>query len=236
MRRLFSLWPHALRALAMAMAALSIAWGIALPSGMLAAVAGAVVGGVAGQLLGRSRLRLWVALGSVGLVVLAAYGLSAFAVGGRLLPAQLGPGVTLRLATVLRFGAATFGLAAGLRALAVRRPVAVGLELCAVALAVPLTFASHRDGIIARPLWLSDWAWQRGIDPTEVFLVLGGAAVGVLALLLLAEGRSHRALSAFFTVGVLTVAAILLLRLVGVPTPDPVDDLGLGDAGADADD
>ena len=51
-------WPQALRVLAMALAALSIAWGIALPSGVVAAAVGAGAGVLLGQRLGRSTLRL----------------------------------------------------------------------------------------------------------------------------------------------------------------------------------
>ena len=46
---------------------------------------------------------------------------------------------------------------------AARRPVAVGLELAVVAAALPLSFASHRDGVIARPLWLGAATYDRGV-------------------------------------------------------------------------
>jgi protein-glutamine gamma-glutamyltransferase len=233
LRKVFSTWPHVLRALAMAMAALSIAWGIALPSGVVAALVGAALGPIAGHFLGRSRLRLWVVLVGIALFAFLSYELAAFALRSDLIPGHLGIGRTMRAAAVLRFGSVALAITASLRALAVRRPVTVGLELLAVAAAVPLTFAAHRDGVIARPLWLSDWAWQNGIDPTDIFLAIGGTGVGVLALLLLAEGRSRRALSAFAALLLLTVFAIFGLRLIGVPTPNPIDSLGLeGDGGA----
>ncbi|MFO0626684.1 MAG: hypothetical protein U0325_13805 [Polyangiales bacterium] len=49
--------------------------------------------------------------------------------------------------------------------------------------------------MIARPLWLSDWAWRQGFDPTTILLGIGGVAVVLLAVLLVAESKSGRALS-----------------------------------------
>src|SRR6185369_4841493 len=107
-------------------------------------------------------------------------------------PRALGINGTLRTALVLRFGAAALAAIAALRATATRRPSAVVLELAAIAGSIAYVFAAHREGIISRPLWLSDWAWERGIDPVNVFLVLGGVAVVVLGLLLVAEAEERR--------------------------------------------
>jgi transglutaminase-like putative cysteine protease len=219
-------WPQVLRVMAMALAALSVAWGIALPGGVVAAAVGAAVGVVVGQRLGRSSLRLWAVLAGIMAAVVGAHLLARVAVSTSLLPVHLGPGRTLRLASVLRFGSATLGVAAALRSVAVRRPVAVGFELAVVAAAIPLSFTSHRDGVIARPLWLGDWAWARGIDPAVALLAVGGVAVAALALLLLAEGRSRRAPSAFLALALLTALAVVLLRKVGLPNPDPLGSLG----------
>jgi transglutaminase-like putative cysteine protease len=186
-----------------------------------------------GQRLGRSSLRLWAALAGVAAGVLLAHALARLSVHTPLVPLRLGTGNALRLASGLRFGSAAFGVAAALRAVAVRRQVAVGLELAAVALAVPLSFVSHRDGVIARPLWLGDWAWGRGIDPAVALLVIGGAAVVLLSILLLAEGRSRRAPSAFLILALLTALAVIVLRRVGLPTPDPFG--GLDQDGGTAD-
>src|SRR4029078_3545708 len=98
---------------------------------------------------------------------------------------------------------------------------AAPLETLALAAAIPTVFASHRDGVIARPLWLSDWAWQRDIDPTQIFLGLGAASVAVLAVLLLAAARSGRAVSSVFALLGLSLLAFLLLPLLGMPTPSP---------------
>lgn len=223
------------RAIAMALAALSLCWGIALPASLAAAVAGAMLGVPLGDRLGRSRLRLVVVLASVlGLFALS-FGLASLATRFPFVPAQLGTGLALQAGAALRFGATALALSALLRAVSTRRAAAAALELFALAAAIPAVFASHRDGIIARPLWISDYAWQRDIDPTHIFLGLGAASVALLALLLLLESRSGRALSSMAAIAAVTLLAVFLLPLLGLPTPEPPNDLGLTrptDAGA----
>jgi transglutaminase-like putative cysteine protease len=219
-----------LRAAAMALAALSLTWGTALPSGLAAALIGAALGVPIGEALGRSRLRLPVVL--LGLAAFAAlgYGVAAFAVGAAFFPTLVGTGAALRTAAAIRFGIAAITTTTALRSIAARKPAAAAIEVVALAAAIPSVFASHRDGIIARPLWISDFAWQRGIDPTHIFLGLGGAAIAVLAVLLLLETRSGRAASSLLALAALIAAALGVLPLLGLPTPHPPDDLGLTDS------
>lgn len=230
-RRLLSGWRHPVRLIAMAMAALSLAWGVALTEGLIAAMAGAALGVVAGELLGRSRLRLGVALAGLWLFVLVAWKTGALALNTEWLASEVGPGNALASVGVVRFGTLAFSLVAALRTLAVRKPAALALELGFIAAALTGVFASHRDGVIARPLWLSDWAWQQGIDPSQVFLVIGAVAVGLLAILLVAETKSGRALSSLAALAGLAVLAVMFINVVGAPTPQPESVLGLTDAG-----
>ena len=53
--KLESIFRHGFRAIAMALAALSLAWGISLTEGLVAAMIGAVLGVAAGELIARSR-------------------------------------------------------------------------------------------------------------------------------------------------------------------------------------
>jgi transglutaminase-like putative cysteine protease len=216
-----------LRAAAMGMAALSLVWGIALVSGLLAAIAGAALGVPIGARLGRSRLRLPVALGAVASAFGLAQAVAAFVVGAEAVPGAIGVGAALAAAAAIRFGSTAFLASATLRTLAARKPAAAALEILVLAAAIPTVFASHRDGVIARPLWLSDLAWQEGIDPTHIFLGIGAASVAVLAVLLLAENRSGRAPSSFLALAALTLLALLLFPLLGMPTPSPPSELGL---------
>lgn len=215
-----------LRAFAVAVAAMCIAWGVAPSAGIASAVVGAVIGVVAGQLLGRSRLRLPVAVVVCGLVGGGALLLAWAATEYEAVPRAIGIPTTLRLALILRFGAAGFTAVGALRAIATRRPSALVLELGAIAASIAYVFAAHREGIISRPLWLSDWAWERGIDPVHVFLVLGGAAVVVLGLLLVAEAEERRG-SAAAVLAIFAVLGVVLVLVVGPPKAEPDDRLGL---------
>jgi transglutaminase-like putative cysteine protease len=219
-----------LRAGAMALAALSLTWGTALPSGLAAALIGAALGVPLGHALGRSRVRLPVVI--LGLAAFAGLGvgLAAFAVGAAFFPTLVGTGAALRTAAAIRFGVAALTASAALRSIAARKPAAAAIEVLALAAAIPSVFASHRDGIIARPLWISDFAWQRGIDPTHIFLGLGGASIAVLAVLLLLETRSGRAASSLAALAALIVLALGVLPLLGLPTPHPPSELGLTDS------
>ncbi|MEZ4407617.1 MAG: transglutaminase-like domain-containing protein [Polyangiales bacterium] len=224
-------WRHPTRALAMAMAALSLSWGVALTEALVSAMVGAVLGVVLGELLGRSRLRLGAVMGLLGASLIALWQVAAVATRTEVIPEAIGPGNALVFASVVRFGAlATLGVAA-MRAVAVRRPAALALELAAVAAAFTTVFSAHREGVIARPLWLSDWAWQQGVDPVHVFLAIGGVSVTLLAVLLVAETRSGRAVSSVLTIIGLAVLATMFVSVVGAPTPAPMSELGLTDAG-----
>lgn len=216
----------ALRALAVAVAAMCVAWGIAPSSGIAAATVAAVLGVIGGQLLGRSRLRLPVVVGIAAAAGLGGFALAHAVVGYEAAPRALGTTAALRLAIVLRFGAAALAVFTALRALATRRPSALVLELGAIAGSIAYVFAAHRDGIISRPLWLSDWAWERGIDPVNVFLVLGGVAVVVLGLLLVAEAEERRG-SAAAVLALLAVLGVALIVAIGPPKAAPDDRLGL---------
>lgn len=231
MRRLLAGWRHPLRVLAMAMAALSLSWGVALTEGLIAAMLGAILGTILGELLGRSRLRLAVIEGGAALLLVATWQLASLSVGTEALAEAVGPGNALVFAAVTRFASLAFFVTAGLRALAVRRPWALALELGTIAAAFTAVFASHREGVIARPLWLSDWAWQQGIDPATILLGVGGAAVVILAILLIAESKSGRALSSLVTLLALAIGAVMLINVVGAPTPAPMSELNMGDAG-----
>lgn len=67
------------------------------------------------------------------------------------------------------------------------------LEAVVVAAALAQPLAAHRDGMIARPLELSDWFWSRGLDPSLAFLA-AGLGTAVLLTLLLARKAAFQAL------------------------------------------
>lgn len=230
-RTLLQGWRHPIRVVAMILAALSLSWGVALTEALIASMAGAAAGVVLGELLGRSRLRTAVIEGGAALLLVASWQVASVAVGTEALAAAVGPGNALVFASVLRFASLSLLATLGLRALAVRRPWALAFELGAVAAAYTAAFASHREGVIARPLWLSDWAWRQGFDPTTILLGVGGVAVVLLAVLLIAESKSGRALSSLLTLLLLATGAVMTINLVGAPIPAPMSELNMDDAG-----
>jgi len=231
LRRALAGWRHPVRALAMALAAFALSWGVALGEALAAAMIGAILGVVAGELLGRSRVRPTVGVAGLGLLAFVLWRFAALAVGTEALAELAGPANALVTASVLRFGALSFSVVAALRMMAVRRPAVTALELGLVTVAFTSVFASHREGVIARPLWLSDWAWQQGIDPAQVLLAIGGAAVTLLAVLLVADTRSGRALSSLVLLVLLALSAVGVIQVVGTPMPQSMSELGISDAG-----
>jgi protein-glutamine gamma-glutamyltransferase len=190
LRRLVRALRHPLR---LALAGVAVAAAVA-PLGsalvLASAVFGAAIGVVAGELLGRTPLRLpaltLVIAGAGGALGLVAWGL----VGPALAPAALGPAAALNLATALQATLAAAIPIAWLRAGAARAQALAVVELAVMAALFVLLVATHRDGAISRPLWLSDLTWSLGVDPGRALLAGGVAlAVALVALRLLDSGR-----------------------------------------------
>jgi len=217
---------------AMAVAALSVTFGLVRPAGVVMVVLGAAAGVILGEILGRTRMRLWLLLGVLAGALAAGLGLAWMTTGTEALPEALGPSGALTLGVVARLGVLSILPLAALRAVAVRRPSLVVLELAAVVSALAILFSAHRDGVIVRPLWLSDWAWRAGHDPKDVLLLIGGAAVVVLVVLMVAEtGRKLTALS-MLALPALGALALSLFDVANLPEAAPDNDLGLTHATA----
>ncbi|MFT4975635.1 MAG: transglutaminase-like putative cysteine protease [Myxococcota bacterium] len=193
--------------------------------GQVAAVLGALSGGLAGELLGRSRLR------GIWLLLLALAGALALAVLDRLLvgwwpvATTLGPVVALHLGTVVAFGGGGLVGVGLLRALGRRGSGGRALELGVAAAAIASAFAPHRDGAIARPLWLSDRAWEAGLDPVSLILAVG-VLLGIgLPLLMLLESRRRLPLLAPFLLPLLVLMAFFWTDPATLQTPPQVSEL-----------
>src|SRR5262249_35265819 len=103
MHRLPAAWPHVVRAFALALAALCVAWGLATPEAVAGAAIGAVAGRIFGQLMGRSRLRLPLAALILGAALLGVALLGSVALGTEALARSIGPGRALHVVGIGRF-------------------------------------------------------------------------------------------------------------------------------------
>jgi transglutaminase-like putative cysteine protease len=208
-----------------------VAWAIALgalvgPIGGVSWVVvtclGAWVGLIAGEVAGRSRVRLpWLVFAGGG-VFLAALVCSGFGTRWAVLPSIVGPSgaVWLTWLAIVGVGAAvSTGL---LRIAGVRGPAWQVVELGVLGALLANAVASHRDGSIARPLWLSDWAWSFGVDPGRVLLVFGAVLTALLATLLLLGAQRRKPGLAWVAVpGFALLAFFLAMQLPVLEPPDP---------------
>jgi transglutaminase-like putative cysteine protease len=191
----------------------------------------ALAGILAGELLGRSRLRLPVVL--LGLVGAVLFGriVEAVAVQYTLVPSLLGTVATHWLGVLLSVGVTTLVLLCGSRVLARRGPAFDVVELGVLAALFAGAVASHRDGSIARPLWLTDLCWSFGIDPGRVLLAGGGALTAVLAGLLLLGSPRRKPLGALLGLPLLVLTALLFVSATPVLDLQEPPDVGMGAMG-----
>lgn len=180
-------WVTAIKALLYAFAIVLYLLPLSSWAGIGSALGMALGGLLLADLAHRRRLRLVVGLAFAPLLLFA-----ALLLGDRLLD-------SLRLAelfgvegTFIASDVVTFGLAglAGLfvlRLLANRLRAFSLLEVLFVAGSVAFTLADHRNRMLNRPRFLSDWAWSLGIDPTTILIGVGAAATLAAALLFLRD-------------------------------------------------
>ncbi len=179
-----------MHAVLLATAFVVFAWSIVIPAGLVAGASGAFAGVFVAERLVSRRYRLPVILAGA----VAAFGTGMLMLhlveGSESLAVLLSPTHALELAEVVRWGTVALVISVGLRATALRYRATLAIEGSVVVLAVATTVAAHRDGMIARPLEISDWFWTQGIDPVAAFLGIGLCAAVLLAGVL-AHGRSR---------------------------------------------
>jgi transglutaminase-like putative cysteine protease len=158
----------------------------------------AALGGVLGAWGAGHLARLRVRAGVRGLVFVVAW--AALQTAASLMARwtwvseALGPVQVLASTDALGWFAAGLGAAGLLRTasgLGSRWASGLGglLEATVITTAVASTLFAHRDGMIARPLEISDWFYSRGIDPVLAFTGVGAVAA-VLAAGAWLRGRS----------------------------------------------
>jgi transglutaminase-like putative cysteine protease len=225
-----------LRALALAIAAATLATSYAGRPGVAAAAVAALVGALAADAASRMRPRgrplrtrgaLVLALGGGVLVAL----LAALLARTTALAALLGPVAAVGALDALRAVAFVGAPVFALRFAATRFPLAGVAEVAAAAAALVASFAPHRSGMVHRPFAIGDFAWARGIDPAALYLVLGAIGVLVLAVLLYRDERARRLPLHALALAAVALALLFGLQISGLPTARPPAGLGLGEQG-----
>ncbi len=168
---------------------LVFAWPLTNVAGRVAGVTGMLVGCVMAPVLMGARYRLSAVLVLAALWMAVGVVLGDVLVGVTSVARALGPWNAVEAGEVPRWAGLCAGVALALRALALRWRPALAVEGAAVVAAVASTVGAHRDGMIARPLSISDWFWTHGVDPVVAFLALGMAAAVLLGNVL-AQQRS----------------------------------------------
>jgi transglutaminase-like putative cysteine protease len=196
---------HPLRIFAMSIAAFCLTFDLAMTTGITAAILGTIVGVASGEILARTRFRLSWLIGGFASIALLMFFFAWATVQYDWLVELFGTGGALHMVSFLRYGAAAFFASASMRAAAKRYPSWIALELATIVLSVAVAVASHRHGAIAQPRWLSDYAWQRGIEPSTLLIAMGVVAALVAVSLLLLERK-----------GRLSIAALPLIPLVAI--------------------
>lgn len=198
---------------------------MASPLAASAGAAGALAGAVIGAALGRSRLRsssLWLAT-ALGLALSVALRVLLTSQGS--IVQAVGPAAAVDIGNRLLAGFGFLSLSTGLRATAMRYPVARVFEVALIAFAFAEPFVAHRGGHINRPFEIADSIIAEGGDPADVFRIVGAVAGGVAIAFLFAARSFWRTL---LHVGILAVVIpLLVLSSAQMSMPQAGDPLGL---------
>lgn len=105
-------------------------------------------------------------------------------------------------------------------------------EVCFVAGALALTLAAHRNGMIDRPFLLGDYALIRGLDPANLLMGIGVAALLLIAALNLQEKSRLRGAYHIVSIAAACLLLLVYVQRAGMPTPQLSNDLGLAGSAA----
>lgn len=222
------LWvPLAIRGVVAAACAAVFTGGFSSPVQQVFVGVAVLVGMLGGEWAGRSPVRLWaIVVSSLTLAVLGRT-IGWLVTTTPALAYALGPASALGVAGAMRLAVPAFAIAGGLRAASVRHAWVAVAELALMAAAIGALFAGHRDGVLVRPLWLSDWAYDVGVSPQSVLLGVGGALSVALASLMVLERRRRVSWASILALPALAAILWSALTITGLPERTTDIDLGL---------
>jgi len=196
------------------------------PPGIIAAGVGVLLGMLMAAGARRARLRLPVALaaalaGLVGAVVAGGWILDTETV-----PSLLGVKRSFMASDVLTFGLGALVVIFALRLLSRWRRGMSLLEVLFVSGSVVVMFMDHRNRMLNRPRFFSDWIWSMGQDPGAVLAGVG-IFLSVVSVLLFLRGQ--RLLKLVTTVLLLLLLSVsyYMLRDERLQVKTPRDALGI---------
>jgi transglutaminase-like putative cysteine protease len=199
-------------------------------SGILAAILAALGGIRLASTARRRGLRLTSVLVLGPPAILLALGLGEVLTDARWFSSLLGVRAALVVAEAVSFALAGFLVAFLLRFLAhVSRSLSV-VEVLFVAGSVATLLADHRNRMLNRPRFFSDWAWSLGVNPTTVLVAIGIAGTLLAILLFLRNQRLLKLVTTLLLVALLGAAFYVLWdkRIESATPPDPLGLAGKG--------
>jgi len=198
--------------------------------GIAAALAGALLGMGLAALAHRAGLRLAVSVVVALAGVALAAGAGAWALSARTPAETLGIRGSLLLADGLIFGPGALFVVFLLRRLSLARRSFALLEVLFVAGGVVVLLADHRNRMLHRPRFFSDWVWSVGQDPATLLAGVG-VALTILSIFLFLRGQRLLKLVTSLTLLLALGTAYFLFADIRMTAIKPQDALGLSGKG-----
>ena len=194
--------------------------------GVAAALVGTVFGMGLATLAHRADLRLSVSVALALAGVALAAGAGAWVLSARTPAETLGIRGSLLLADGLIFGPGALSVVFLLRRLSLARRSFALLEVLFVAGGVVVLLADHRNRMLNRPRFFSDWVWSMGQDPATLLAGVG-VALTIISIFLFLRGQRLLKLVTSLTLLLALGAAYFLLADIRMVAKSPQDALGL---------
>ena len=224
------------------------AWLLSLPLTINAGSAGALIGVTAAFLVVApatnpqrrqsllSTLRLPVGILAALMIIFLGFAvagvLRAGVIANALLTIGVEPFVLYGTGEFIATGSLAFAGAALLGLARLRGSFGKIAEVVFVAGALAITLAAHRNGMIDRPFLLGDYALIRGLDPANLLMGFGVAALLLITALNLQERSRLRSLYHLASIAAVCLLLVVYVQRAGMPTPQLSNDLGLAGSSA----
>ena len=180
--------------------------------GTVAGVLGAISAATQVPWIIRTRLKP-IAVFAIGLGLLfLGIGLESLLLNSESLAHAIGVENTFRVSEFVNIGLTSFGFLFCLRALALYWPVFNVLEASLLAGFFVWKLSTHRDFSLHRPRYLSDFAWDLGINPVIILLVIGALLFTGAAMMMIKTRRFLRATAQVLMILIIGLSVFLIFK------------------------